>query len=75
MCFRFRPNSHFAPKRRRAERKSIVSVGSIYLGIMQADRDGLEKFGDEYRSYMQRVPRANFLLGVFHLVKAQVKYR
>jgi protein-S-isoprenylcysteine O-methyltransferase Ste14 len=52
----------------------IVSASLIYLDIQQADRDGLEKFGDAYRSYMQRVPRANFVLGLFRLIKVQVKH-
>jgi protein-S-isoprenylcysteine O-methyltransferase Ste14 len=51
----------------------IVSASLIYLDILQADRDGLEKFGDAYRSYRQRVPRANFILGLFRLIKVRVK--
>jgi protein-S-isoprenylcysteine O-methyltransferase Ste14 len=42
----------------------VISMGLIYLDIRAADQEGLEKFGDEYRDYMQRVPRANFLLGL-----------
>jgi protein-S-isoprenylcysteine O-methyltransferase Ste14 len=32
--------------------------------LIKADKDGIEKFGDEYRAYMKKVPRANFLLGL-----------
>ena len=48
----------------------LISAVLIYLGICDADEDGIEKFGDEYRLYMQRVPRANFLMGLIRL-KAQ----
>ncbi|MEJ2596724.1 MAG: isoprenylcysteine carboxylmethyltransferase family protein [Anaerolineales bacterium] len=47
----------------------IVSMGLLYLEIQAADQEGLDKFGDEYRGYMQRVPRANFLLGLFRLIR------
>ncbi len=46
----------------------IVSMGLLYLEILAADQEGLDKFGDEYRCYMQRVPRANFLLGLIRLI-------
>jgi protein-S-isoprenylcysteine O-methyltransferase Ste14 len=47
----------------------LVSMVLIYLDIRAADQEGIEKFGDEYRDYMRRVPRANFLLGIIRLVK------
>ena len=47
----------------------IVSMGLLYLEIRAADQEGLDKFGDEYRGYMQRVPRANFLLGLIRLIR------
>jgi protein-S-isoprenylcysteine O-methyltransferase Ste14 len=52
----------------------IVSASLMYLDMRQADRDCLEKFGDEYRRYMQRVPRANFVLGIFRLIKVKVTH-
>lgn len=37
---------------------TVVGFGLIYSGLIQREeRFLLEKFGDEYRSYMQRVPR------------------
>ena len=42
----------------------LVSLVLFYLDIRAADQEGIEKFGEEYRDYMQRVPRANFLLGI-----------
>jgi len=35
-----------------------------YIDLMTADKDAIEKLGDDYRAYMKRVPRANFLLGI-----------
>jgi protein-S-isoprenylcysteine O-methyltransferase Ste14 len=42
----------------------LVSMVLIYLDIREADQEGIDKFGDEYRIYMQKVPRANFILGL-----------
>jgi protein-S-isoprenylcysteine O-methyltransferase Ste14 len=47
----------------------LVSMVLIYLDIRAADQEGIEKFGDDYQAYMQRVPRANFLLGIFLWLK------
>jgi len=35
-----------------------------YIDLIRADRDAIEKFGDDYKAYMKKVPRANFLLGI-----------
>ena len=35
-----------------------------HIDLIKADRDAIEKFGDDYKAYMKRVPRANFLLGI-----------
>ena len=35
-----------------------------YVDLIRADRDAIEKFGDDYKAYMKKVPRANFLLGI-----------
>jgi protein-S-isoprenylcysteine O-methyltransferase Ste14 len=47
----------------------IISMVLIYLDIQTADLEGIDKFGDEYRQYIQRVPQVNFLLGIFRRVK------
>lgn len=49
----------------------IIPVFLLYLDIQEADREGIEKFGDEYRQYMQRVPQMNFLLGIFRLIQSK----
>ena len=49
-----------------------ASMGLLYLELCAADQEGIDKFGDAYRSYMQRVPRANFLLGLIRLMRGKV---
>lgn len=41
----------------------------FYLGIVDGDKSGIEKFGDGYKRYMQKVPRMNFLLGTIRLIR------
>jgi protein-S-isoprenylcysteine O-methyltransferase Ste14 len=40
-----------------------------YIDLVRADKEAIEKFGDEYIAYMKRVPRANFLLGLIRRFK------
>ena len=40
-----------------------------YIDLINADKDGIKKFGDDYRQYMKKVPRANFLLGIIRLLR------
>ena len=40
----------------------------IWLDIQTTDQDCIEKFDDEYRNYLQRLPRVNFILGVIRLI-------
>ncbi len=47
----------------------VISLGIpifplTYVDLIKADEDAIEKFGDDYKAYMRRVPRANFLLGI-----------
>jgi len=46
---------------------SIPSVIYFYLSMGQEERSSINKFGDEYTSYMQRVPRMNLILGIIRL--------
>jgi protein-S-isoprenylcysteine O-methyltransferase Ste14 len=52
----------------------VICVGLLvfpftYLDLLHADKEGLGKFHDEYKRYMERVPRANFLLGIIRLLR------
>lgn len=49
----------------------IISMILIYLTIRDADREGLDKFGEAYQDYMKRVPQINFLKGIFRLVRTK----
>jgi protein-S-isoprenylcysteine O-methyltransferase Ste14 len=42
----------------------ILGIASVYLISREEEYSNIEKFGDEYKRYMNRVPRANFLLGI-----------
>ena len=35
-----------------------------YIDLIKADKDAIKKLGDDYKAYMKKVPRANFLLGI-----------
>lgn len=48
---------------------SVVLLGVFvfpltYSDLIKADEDAIEKFGVDYRAYMNEVPRANFVLGI-----------
>ena len=48
---------------------TIVAIVCCYLIILSADHRNIEKFGDDYKRYMQKVPRMNFLLGSIRLLQ------
>ena len=55
-----------------------LGVPALVLGIISilgADRDGLEKFGDEYRDYMKRVPGFNLPLGLWRMLARKFRGR
>jgi protein-S-isoprenylcysteine O-methyltransferase Ste14 len=47
----------------------IPIIPLTYADLINADRDGIKKFGEEYKKYMQRVPRANFILGIIRVLQ------
>ena len=47
----------------------IVGTYLIYIGTKTEDNILIEKFGDEYRQYMERVPAMNFIKGIIRLVR------
>jgi protein-S-isoprenylcysteine O-methyltransferase Ste14 len=47
---------------------AAVGVVLIYADTFNADRACIEKFGEQYERYMQRVPRVNFLAGLLRLL-------
>jgi protein-S-isoprenylcysteine O-methyltransferase Ste14 len=54
----------------------IVAIGVPvmvfgYADMAKADQDLIEKFGDDYRRYMARVPRANALTGLVRALRGR----
>ena len=47
----------------------IPIIPLTYFDLIKADKDSIEKFGDDYKAYVKRVPRANFLLGIIRLLR------
>ena len=45
----------------------LVAMVLNYFIALKADQELIEKFGDDYKRYMQEVPRMNFLLGLIRL--------
>jgi len=52
---------------------SIVSMILTYIGILKQDKILVKKFKDDYKQYMQKVSRANFLLGIIRAIKRKRK--
>ena len=40
-----------------------------YIDLIRADKACVERFGDDYKAYMKKVPRANFLLGIIRRLR------
>jgi protein-S-isoprenylcysteine O-methyltransferase Ste14 len=47
---------------------AAVCTVLLYLDTFKSDEACIEKFGQEYVSYMEQVPRVNFLAGILRLL-------
>jgi protein-S-isoprenylcysteine O-methyltransferase Ste14 len=47
----------------------VVAMVLNYLIALKADQELIEKFGDDYIRYMDRVPTMNFLVGLVRLLR------
>ena len=47
----------------------IPVIPLTYFDLINADKDAIKKFGDNYKTYMKKVPRANFLLGLLKIIQ------
>ena len=45
----------------------LLGAGALYWSAVEDEKALLERFGDEYRTYMRRVPRMNVMLGLIRL--------
>lgn len=52
---------------------TTIAIVCCYLIILSDEEQNLEKFGDDYKRYMQRVPRINFVLGIIRLLRNRFK--
>jgi len=47
----------------------IAIIPLVYIDLKTADKEAIKKFGEDYKNYMKKVPRSNFLIGIFRLIK------
>jgi protein-S-isoprenylcysteine O-methyltransferase Ste14 len=46
----------------------IIAISFVYIQTYDLDKGLIKKFGNDYKSYMKRVPRVNFIIGIFRLL-------
>jgi len=51
----------------------IAIIPLTYIDLLKADERLIEKFGNEYKQYMKRVPRSNFILGIIRYMQYKNK--
>ncbi|OPX60438.1 MAG: hypothetical protein A4E25_00508 [Methanobacterium sp. PtaB.Bin024] len=51
----------------------LVVIPLLYIDIVQADKYEVDKFGEEYEQYMEKVPRTNFILGIIRRLRHRRK--
>ncbi len=52
----------------------LPAMALSYLIALDADRFGVERFGEEYTRYMQTVPGTNFPLGLIRLLRRRTTH-
>jgi protein-S-isoprenylcysteine O-methyltransferase Ste14 len=48
---------------------TVIALACCYLIILSDEQRNIEKFGDDYKNYMQRVPRTNIVIGFVRLLR------
>ena len=51
----------------------LVCMLLMYWDILNADKYEIQKFGDEYKRYMEKVPGTNILLGIVRILRNKVR--
>ncbi len=51
----------------------LPAVVLMYFDIQKADQHEIEKFGQAYQQYMDRVPRMNFIMGIIRQIQRRKK--
>jgi protein-S-isoprenylcysteine O-methyltransferase Ste14 len=47
----------------------IPIIPLTYIDLINADKDAIIKFGESYKNYMKKVPRANFFFGIIRKIR------
>jgi len=53
----------------------VIVIVITYANTFDEEASNIVKFGDEYRQYMQRVPRLNFLIGTIRVIMQRGRTR
>jgi len=48
---------------------TIIAIVCCFLIIQFGDQRNIERFGNDYKLYMQKVPRMNLMIGIIRLVQ------
>ena len=47
----------------------VVGTAVVYMGCREEDQRLIQQFSDDYKHYMQKVPRMNLLVGIVRLIR------
>lgn len=50
-----------------------ILMGLIYNDMCREEKGNIERFGDDYRHYMEQVPRMNLVAGIIRLIRRRKK--
>ena len=51
----------------------VLGSALFYKDVLREEQMSVEKFGDDYKRYMEWVPRMNFLIGILRLLRQRRK--
>jgi len=51
----------------------VLGSALFYKDVLREEQMSVEKFGDDYKQYMERAPRMDFLTGVLRLLRRRRK--
>jgi len=47
----------------------VIGIVVLYMSCREEDKRLIKKFGDDYRSYIEKVPGMNFVSGIMRLIR------